>query len=67
MSIHPVAITNRKKVETKLAEHVWYQDVLVLVLFVRIARLVTNRCGKSKFRDAVKSVRCNFYFGRGYL
>ena len=36
--------------------HVWLDDVAVLVLFVGVARLVSNASCESKFSDAVEPV-----------
>ena len=41
--------------ETQLVEHVWHQNVSILILFVRVAWLVADRGGKSEFGNAVES------------
>ena len=58
--INSMPITHRKEVQSELAKHVWHKHVCILVLFVWVARLMTDRCRKCKLRDAVESLRCYF-------
>lgn len=57
MTIKSMPITNRKKVKAQLPKHIWNQDIGILVLFVRIAWLMPNRCCKGKFSNAIESFR----------
>ena len=54
VAVHSVAITNRKKVQAKLAKHIRNQNIGILVLLVRVSGLVAHTCSKSKFGYAVK-------------
>lgn len=58
VAVDAVAITDAEEVEAKVAHHVWNQNVGVLVLLVRIARLVANARCKRKLGDAVEPFSC---------
>ena len=49
-----MAVANWKEMETKLPQHVWTENVWVLVLFVRISRLVSHACCKGKFCNNIE-------------
>ena len=56
-----MTITHRKKVKTQLSKHIRNENICILVLLVRIARLVSDRSSKCKFSDAIKSLWCYFH------
>lgn len=61
VAIKPMTITHRKKVKTQLSEHIRNENICILVLLVRIARLVPYRSSKCKFSDTIKSLWCYFH------
>ena len=48
--------------QAQLPEHVRDQHVCILILLVRIAGLVADRCGKCKLRDAIESFGRDLYW-----
>ena len=53
--VYAMAVANGEEVEAQLVEHVRHQDVSVLVLLVRVARLMADRGCEGKLSDAVES------------
>ena len=52
--IDSMAVANCEEMEAQLAQHVWYENIRVLIGFVRVAGLVTDRRGKSKLCYAIE-------------
>lgn len=54
LSILPMAITYRKKMESKLLQQVRRQKIRVLINLIRVSWLEAYACGKSEFSDTIK-------------
>lgn len=54
--IDAMPITDRKEMQSQLTEHVRDEDVGILVGFVRIAGLVTDRSCKGELCNAIEAL-----------
>lgn len=62
MPIEPMSITHAKEMQAKLPEQIRYQNILVLILFIRVSGLMPNASGKGKLRYAIEAFTCYFGF-----
>ena len=56
VAVDAVAITDDEQMEALLTAHVGRQRIRILVDLVRVARLMTTGCGKSKLCDGVETL-----------
>ena len=56
MTVCSMSVAHREEMQAKLLEHVGHEDVRVLILFVRIAGLVTYGRGESKLGNTIESL-----------
>ena len=63
MAIKPVSITDAEEMQSELLQHVWNEDILVLVLLVWVSWLVAYTCCEGEFGNAVEPLCCHFGLG----